>query len=101
MKKTKNEYFTFSQALTCNIASGSTLSTVTCTMGTSVTSGSKYKLSGSASIASTGADQFGAVTVQDDEVTATDPPSGGDNTPTNISSWIKNSVMLFIFTLLF
>ena len=40
-------------------------------------------------------------TVQTDEVTATDPPSGGDNTPTNISSWIKNSVMLFIFTLLF
>ena len=91
----------FSQALTCNIASGSTLSTVSCTMGTAATAGTKYKLSGTASIVSKGADKFGAVTVQTDEVTATDPPSGGDNTPTNISSWIKNSVMLFIFTLLF
>ncbi len=44
-------------------------------MGTSVTSGSKYKLSGSASIVSKGADTFGDVTVQTDEVTATDPPS--------------------------
>ena len=101
MKKTKNEYFTFSQALTCNIASGSTLSTVTCTMGTSVTSGSKYKLSGSASIVIKGADIFGDVTVQTDEVTAADPLSGGDNTPTNVSSWITNSVILFILTLLF
>ena len=92
---------TFSQDLTCNIASGSTLSTVSCTMGTAATAGTKYKLSGTASIVSKGADKFGAVTVQTDEVTATDPPSGGDNTPTNISSWIKNSVMLFIFTLLF
>ena len=91
----------FSQALTCNIASGSTLSSVTCTMGTAATAGTKYKLSGSAAIVSKGADQFGTVTVQADEVTATDPPSGGDNTPTSISSWIKNSVMLFIFTLLF
>lgn len=92
---------TFSQDLTCNIASGSTLSSVTCTMGTAATAGTKYTLSGSAAIVSTGADQFGTVTVQADEVTATDPPSGGDNTPTSISSWIKNSVMLFIFTLLF
>ena len=91
----------FSQALTCNIASGSTLSSVTCTMGTAATAGTKYKLSGTASIVSKGADKFGAVTVQTDEVTATDPPSGGDNTPTSISSWITNSVMLFIFTLLF
>ena len=91
----------FSQALTCNIAAGTIPSTVTCTMGTAATAGTKYKLSGSAAIVSKGADQFGAVTVQADEVTATDPPSGGDNTPTNISSWIKNSVMLFIFTLLF
>ena len=85
----------------CNIAAGTIPSTVTCTMGTAATAGTKYKLSGSAAIVSKGADQFGAVTVQADEVTATDPPSGGDNTPTNISSWIKNSVMLFIFTLLF
>ena len=92
---------TFSQDLTCNIASGSTLSSVTCTMGTAATAGTKYTLSGSAAIVSQGADQFGAVTVQADEVTATDPPSGGDNTPTSISSWITNSVMLFIFTLLF
>ena len=92
----------FSQALTCNIASGSTLSSVTCTMGTAATAGTKYKLSGSASIVSKGADTFGDVTVQTDEVTATDPPSGGDNnTPTNVSSWITNSVILLIFTLLF
>ena len=93
----------FSQALTCNIASGSTLSSVTCTMGTAATAGTKYKLSGDAvTITSTGADTFGAVTVQTDEVTATDPPSGGDNnTPTNVSSWITNSVILLIFTLLF
>ena len=92
---------TFSQDLTCNIASGSTLSSVTCTMGTAATAGTKYKLSGSAAIVSKGADQFGAVTVQADEVTATDPPSGGDNTPTNVSSWITNSVIFFILTLLF
>lgn len=92
---------TFEQALTCNIAAGTIPSSVTCTMTTAATSGTKYKLSGTAAIASTGTDEFGAVTVQADEVTATDPPSGGDNTPTNISSWIKNSVMLFIFTLLF
>ena len=93
----------FSQALTCNIASGSTLSSVTCTMGTAATAGTKYKLSGDAvTITSTGADTFGTVTVQNDEVTATDPPSGGDNnTPTNVSSWITNSVILLIFTLLF
>ena len=91
----------FDQALTCNIAAGTIPSTVTCTMGTAATAGTKYKLSGSAAIVSKGADQFGTVTVQADEVTATDPPSGGDNTPTSISSWIKNSVMLFIFTLLF
>ncbi len=93
----------FSQALTCNIASGSTLSSVTCTMGTAATAGTKYKLSGdTVTITSTGADTFGAVTVQTDEVTATDPPSGGDNnTPTNVSSWITNSVILLIFTLLF
>ena len=71
-------------------------------MGTSATSGTKYKLSGSASIVSKGADTFGDVIVQTDEVTATDPPSGGDNnTPTNVSSWITNSVILFILTLLF
>ena len=93
----------FSQALTCNIASGSTLSSVTCTMGTAATAGTKYKLSGdTVTITSTGADTFGAVTVQTDEVTATDPSSGGDNnTPTNVSSWITNSVILLIFTLLF
>jgi hypothetical protein len=53
----------FTKAMTCKIAASSKLSSVTCSIDTAVTVGTKYKLSGTATITSEGRDNFGTVTV--------------------------------------
>ena len=60
--------------MTCQIPASSKLSSVTCSIDTAVTVGTKYKLSGTATITSEGGDNFGTVTVDTSkEVAATEP----------------------------
>ena len=87
----------FSQDLTCTINKGSKLSSVICTMQTAATDGSKYKLSGTdVEFESEGDDEFGSVEIDNTEALAFTDDSESDT-----SSWLKNSIILFIFALLF
>ena len=87
----------FSQDLTCTINKGSKLSSVICTMQTAATDGSKYKLSGTdVEFKSEGDDEFGSVEIEDTEALAFTDDSESDT-----SSWLKNSIILFLFALLF
>jgi hypothetical protein len=64
----------FTKAMICKIPASSKLSSVTCSIDTAVTVGTKYKLIGTATITSEGRDNFGTVTVDTSkEVTATEP----------------------------
>ena len=87
----------FSQDLTCTINKGSKLSSVICTMQTAATDGSKYKLSGTdVEFESEGDDEFGSVEIDNTEALAFTDDSESDT-----SSWLKNSIILFIYALLF
>ena len=87
----------FSQDLTCTINKGSKLSSVICTMQTAATDGSKYKLSGTdVEFESEGEDTFESVEIDNTEALAFTDDSESDT-----SSWLKNSIILFIFALLF
>ena len=87
----------FNQDLTCTINKGSKLSSVICTMQTAATDGSKYKLSGTdVEFESDGEDTFESVEIEDTEALAFTDDSESDT-----SSWLKNSIILFIFALLF
>ena len=98
-----NSGSSFTKDLTCKIASGSKLGDVDCTMDTAATKDTKYKLiaKSGASVTFDGADTFsGAVTVNGDEVTATEDtsPSGS---PDNNSSYMKISAFFTFLFLLF
>ena len=86
----------FSQDLTCTINKGSKLSSVICTMQTAATDGSKYKLSGTDVKFESKQDKFGSVQIEDTEALAFTDDSENDT-----SSWLKNSIILFIYALLF
>ena len=87
----------FSQDLTCTINKGSKLSSVICTMQTAATDGSKYKLSGTdVAFESEGDDKFESVEIDNTEALAFTDDSESDT-----SSWLKNSIILFIYALLF
>ncbi len=87
----------FNQDLTCTINKGSKLSSVICTMQTAATDGSKYKLSGTdVEFESEGEDEFGSVEIDNTEALAFTDDSENDT-----SSWLKNSIILFIYALLF
>ena len=87
----------FSQDLTCTINKGSKLSSVICTMQTAATDGSKYKLSGTdVEFESEGEDTFESVEIDNTEALAFTDDSESDT-----SSWLKNSIILFIYALLF
>lgn len=92
----------FTKDLTCKIASGSKLGDVDCTMDTAATKDTKYKLVKSgASVTFNGADTFsGTVTVNGDEVTATEDTSPSDS-PDNNSSYMKISAFFTFLFLLF
>lgn len=90
----------FTESLTCEIPSGSKLSSVTCTIKNAATDGNKYKLSGTATITSTGNDVFGTATPDtNSEVTAStqnDAPENGSN-----SHYLQFSFMIFMFLFLY
>ena len=90
----------FTESLTCEIPSGSKLSSVTCTIKNAATDGNKYKLSGTATITSTGSDVFGTATPDtNSEVTAStqnDAPENGSN-----SHYLQFSFMIFMFLFLY
>ena len=87
----------FNQDLTCTINKGSKLSSVICTMQTAANDGSKYKLSGTdVEFESEGEDTFESVEIDNTEALAFTDDSESDT-----SSWLKNSIILFIFALLF
>ena len=90
----------FTESLTCEIPSGSKLSSVTCTIKNAATDGNKYKLSGTATITSTGNDVFGTATPDtNSEVTAStqnDAPESGSN-----SHYLQFSFMIFMFLFLY
>ena len=90
----------FTESLTCEIPSGSKLSSVTCTIKNAATDGNKYKLSGTATITSTGSDVFGTATPDtNSEVTAStqnDAPESGSN-----SHYLQFSFMIFMFLFLY
>ena len=94
----------FTEELTCKIASGSKLGDVDCTMDKAATKDTKYKLiakSGS-SVSLVGADTFsGAVTVDATEVTATEDTSPSGSTDNNSSSYMKISAFFTFLFLLF
>lgn len=89
----------FTESLTCEIPSGSKLSSVTCTIKNAATDGNKYKLSGTATITSTGNDVFGTATPDtNSEVTAStqnDEPQGSN------SHYLQFSFMIFMFLFLY
>ena len=92
----------FTKDLTCKIASGSKLGDVDCTMDTAATKDTKYKLAKSGStVTFNGADTFsGAVTVNEDEVTATEDTSPSGSPDNNSSSYMKiSSFFTFLFLL--
>ena len=97
-----NSGSSFTKDLTCKIASGSKLGDVDCTMDTAATKDTKYKLVKSgASVTFNGADTFsGTVTVNEDEVTATEDTSPSDS-PDNNSSYMKISAFFTFLFLLF
>ena len=98
-----NSGTSFTKDLTCKIASGSKLGDVDCTMDTAATKDTKYKLiaKSGASVTFDGADTFsGAVTVNGDEVTATEDTSPSDS-PDNNSSYMKISAFFTFLFLLF
>ena len=90
----------FTESLTCEIPSGSKLSSVTCTIKNAATDGNKYKLSGTATITSTGNDVFGTATPDtNSEVTAStqnDAPESGSN-----SHYLQFPFMIFMFLFLY
>ena len=90
----------FTESLTCEIPSGSKLSSVTCTIKNAATDGNKYKLSGTATITSTGSDVFGTATPDtNSEVTAStqnDAPESGSN-----SHYLQFPFMIFMFLFLY
>ena len=90
----------FTESLTCEIPSGSKLSSVICTIKNAATDGNKYKLSGTATITSTGSDTFGTATPDtNSEVTAStqnDAPENGSN-----SYYLQFSFMIFMFLFLY
>ena len=94
----------FTKAMTCKIAASSKLSSVTCSIDTAVTVGTKYKLSGTATITSEGGDDFGTVTVDTSkEVTATEPEKKETKETNNESSsfGLKICSLLSLFFFLF
>ena len=97
-----NSGSSFTKDLTCVVASGSKLGDVDCTMDTAATKDTKYKLVKSgASVTFNGADTFsGTVTVNGDEVTATEDTSPSDS-PDNNSSYMKISAFFTFLFLLF
>ncbi len=93
----------FTEDLTCKIASGSKLGDVDCTMDKAATKDTKYKLiakSGS-SVSFDGADTFGTITVDATEVTATEDASPSGSTDNNSSSYMKISAFFTFLFLLF
>ena len=87
--------------MTCKIAASSKLSSVTCSIDTAVTVGTKYKLSGTATITSEGGDNFGTVTVDTSkEVTATEPEKKETNNESS-SFGLKICSLLSLFFFLF
>ena len=95
-----NSGTSFTKDLTCKIASGSKLGDVDCTMDTAATKDTKYKLKAKSTVTYKGNDDFGTVTVNEDEVTATEDtsPSGS---PDNNSSYMKISAFFTFLFLLF
>ena len=93
----------FTKDLTCVIASGSKLGDVDCTMDTAATKDTKYKLAKSGEkVSFDGEDEFtGAVTVNEDEVTATEDTTPNSGSPdNNSSSYMKiSSFFTFLFLL--
>ena len=97
-----NSGSSFTKDLTCKIASGSKLGDVDCTMDTAATKDTKYKLAKSGSVTFNGADTFsGTVTVNEDEVTATEDTSPTSDSPDNNSSYMKISAFFTFLFLLF
>ena len=91
----------FTKTMTCKIAASSKLSSVTCSIDTAVTVGTKYKLSGTATITSEGGDDFGTVTVDTSkEVTATEPEKTDPNNESS-SFGLKICSLLSLFFFLF
>ena len=91
----------FTKTMTCKIAASSKLSSVTCSIDTAVTVGTKYKLSGTATITSEGRDNFGTVTVDTSkEVTATEPEKKETNNESS-SFGLKICSLLSLFFFLF
>ena len=91
----------FTKTMTCQIPASSKLSSVTCSIDTAVTVGTKYKLSGTATITSEGGDNFGTVTVDTSkEVTATEPEKKETNNESS-SFGLKICSLLSLFFFLF
>ena len=91
----------FTKTMTCKIVASSKLSSVTCSIDTAVTVGTKYKLSGTATITSEGGDDFGTVTVDTSkEVTATEPEKKETNNESS-SFGLKICSLLSLFFFLF
>ena len=95
-----NSGTSFTKDLTCKIASGSKLGDVDCTMDTAATKDTKYKLKAKSTVTYKGNDDFGTVTVNEDEVTATEDTSPSDS-PDNNSSYMKISAFFTFLFLLF
>jgi hypothetical protein len=95
-----NSGSSFTKDLTCKIASGSKLGDVDCTMDTAATKDTKYKLKAKSTVTYKGNDSFGTVTVNEDEVTATEDTSPSDS-PDNNSSYMKISAFFTFLFLLF
>ena len=95
-----NSGSSFTKDLTCKIASGSKLGDVDCTMDTAATKDTKYKLKAKSTVTYKGNDDFGTVTVNEDEVTATEDTSPSDS-PDNNSSYMKISAFFTFLFLLF
>ena len=94
-----NSGTSFTKDLTCKIASGSTLGDVDCTMDTAATKDTKYKLIAKSTVTYKGNDNFGTVTVDGTEVTATEDTSS-PTSPENNSSYLKiSSFFTFLFLL--
>jgi hypothetical protein len=91
----------FTESLTCEIASQSTLSSVTCSMNKAATDGTKYKLTGSATITSTGSDTFGTVTVDNTQVTAATQSNNNNNPDDDNSFQLKSSLLILLFLILY
>jgi len=91
----------FTKTMTCKIAASSKLSSVTCSIDTAVTVGTKYKLSGTATITSEGRDNFGTVTVDDTQVTAATQSNNNNNPNDDNSFQLKSSLLILLFLILY